>query len=215
MISDNSGPIMGIDAEKIGYLSVVTGVFLYAFSDALMKYFIPIYGVHQVVLLRTIFRIIPVVICAFFCRINPLKTSRLTENAVRALLATTSTYCFMAAYKFSPMTEVIVVAYTTAIFVIPLSILILKEKFSIPNTSAVLLGFSGMALAFRPGIGIYQWGVIFAAISALMSAMNAVIVKRLSSTESGITIIFYHLVCLLIFSLAIGFDSFTWISGGH
>jgi drug/metabolite transporter (DMT)-like permease len=201
--------------EKQGYLWVVFGVCLYSFSDAIMKYFMPLYGVHQVMFLRTIFRFIPFVLVAFYGHVNPFKTDRKKENIFRSLLASAGTYLFMFAYSYSPMTDVLVVGLTTAIFVIPLSVWILKERFYLRNVLAVLLGFGGIWLAFRPGSGIFQLGIMFAVIGAIISAINQVIIKRLTSTESELTIIFYHHLSLALISACIGFKTFSAISGEH
>jgi drug/metabolite transporter (DMT)-like permease len=170
----------------------------------------PFYGVHQVTFWRTIFRIIPFLLFALYRRINPLKTKRLKENIFRSMLASCGTYAFMCAYGYSSMTDVFVVGLTTAIFVIPLSVWILKEKFCLQNVVAVALGFSGICLAMRPGSGIFQLGIVFAAAGAIISALNQVMVKRLASTESELTIIFYHHLFLITFSFFAGFSAFTF-----
>jgi drug/metabolite transporter (DMT)-like permease len=109
----------------------------------------------------------------------------------------------MSAYKHSAMTDVFVVGLTTSIFVIPLSVWILKEKFLLQNIVAVLCGFFGICLALRPGGDVLQWGIAFAAAGALIAALNQVIIKRLTSTESELTIIFYHHLLLIILSFCL------------
>ncbi|MDR1982414.1 MAG: DMT family transporter [Holosporaceae bacterium] len=186
-----------MDSKKQGYLFFVLGVCLYSFSDAIMKHSMQFYSVHQVTFLRTIFRFIPFLLLAFYSGCNPLKTLRFKENIFRSALASCGTYVFMCAYNYSSMTDVFVIGLTAYVFVIPLSVLILKEKFHAQNAVAVLLGFSGICLALRPGSGVFQFGIIFAAIGAVISALNQVIVKRLTFTESELTIIFYHHLFLI------------------
>jgi S-adenosylmethionine uptake transporter len=180
-----------------------------------MKYFMPLYGVHQVTFLRTIFRFIPFLTVAAYEHINPLKTNYVKENIFRSILASVGTYAFMGAYNYAPMTDVFVVGLSSAIFVIPLSTWMLNEKFHIQNAVAVLLGFCGICLAFRPDHGIFQFGIAFALIGAIISALNQVVIKKLAATDSELTIIFYHSLFLIIISLAIGFDTFAIISGKH
>ena len=194
---------------------------MYAVSDGIMKFLVPVYGVHQIAFLRTFFRFVPFCFLALYLRTNPLKTSHIGENILRAILASCATYGFIAAYKFSPMTDVIVIAYTSSIFVLPLSVLILKEKFTAQNLIAVLLGFGGVILIFYPGcpmshtsqiIDTMQFGLIFALIASLSTALNHVIIRRLALTDSELTIIFYHHLCLLITSLCFGKVEFHHIS---
>lgn len=185
------------------------GVCLYAFSDSIMKYYMPIYGVNQITFIRTISRFVPLLLIAAFQRVNPLRSSRIGENIFRAILASIATYAYMLAYRYTSMTDVVVVGYSSAIFVIPLSVLILKEHFYAIDAWAVTIGFLGVLVAFRPGMGIFQTGTMFAVIAAVMSALNQVIIKRLASTEKELTIIFYHHILLILISITIGFHGFV------
>ncbi|MBE6447334.1 MAG: DMT family transporter [Alphaproteobacteria bacterium] len=201
-----------LERGKIGYLLVVFGVTLYAFSDAIMKQAMVVYSIHQVVFLRTIFRFIPIIFAMFAAKINPYRTERRKENIFRAVLAAGGTYCAMSAYHYAAMTDVFVIGGTTAIFVIPLSVWILKERFRAKNLFAIGLGFAGICLAFRPGCGLFQIGILFAVVASIIAALNQVLIKRLSSTESEFTIISYHNTCLIFCSLVFGWNYFSSIS---
>jgi drug/metabolite transporter (DMT)-like permease len=113
------------------------------------------------------------------------------------------------------MTDVFVVGLTAYIFVIPLSMLLLKEKFHLQNAIAVFLGFSGICLALRPGSGVFHFGILFATLGAIISALNQVIVKRLASTESELTIIFYHHLFLISILLPPVLATFTPMTSMH
>ncbi|MBR1734719.1 MAG: DMT family transporter [Alphaproteobacteria bacterium] len=202
-------------ARQSGYLFIILGVCLYAFSDTIMKYYMPTYGVNQITFIRTISRFVPLLIFAIFKQTNPLKSKKIGENIFRAILASIATYMYMLAYRYTSMTDVTVVGYSSAIFVIPLSVLILKEKFYAIDAWAVFIGFLGVLVAFRPGIGIFQLGTMFAVMAAVISALNQVIIRKLSSTENELTIIFYHHILLIIISLTVGFHGFSPIIPEH
>jgi drug/metabolite transporter (DMT)-like permease len=204
-----------MDDKKRGYLFFIFGVCSYSLSDAIMKYFMPVYGVRHVVFLRTIFRFIPFLLLAFYLKTNPLKTDRVFENIFRAALASCGTYAFMYAYSYSSMTDVFVVGLTTGIFVSPLSVWLLKEKFCLRNVFAILLGFSGICLAMRPGNESLNLGILFAVAGAIISALNQVIVKKLTKTENELTIIFYHHIFLVIALLVCGRGSFADVASMH
>ena len=201
-----------IDSRKLGYIYVVLGVVLYSFSDAIMKNAMDIYSVHQVIFLRTFFRFIPILTLMFLAKSNPYCSHRKTENVFRAVLASCGTYCIMMAYKYAAMTDVFVIGGTTAIFVIPLSVWILKEKFNKMNLLAVILGFSGIYFAYRPGSNIFQIGILFAVMASLVAAINQVLIKRLAFTENEFTIISYHNTCLILVALIFGCTEFHLVS---
>lgn len=197
-----------LNNKQLGYIFVVGAVLLYSISDAIMKYYTGVYPVSEVTFLRTVARFVPYVAIAFLHRNNPFKSERKAVNIFRAVLASLGTYSFMTAYSYSAMTDVFVVGSTTAIFVIPFSVLFLGEKFSKQNLFAILLGFAGICLAFRPGYGIFQVGILFAVLGSVIAALNQVLIKKLAATESEFTIIFYHNTFLILFMLAIGFQTF-------
>lgn len=201
-----------INPGKLGYIYIVLGVILYSFSDAIMKNAMDIYSVHQVIFLRTFFRFIPILALTFFTKNNPYCSQRKKENIFRAMLASCGTYCAMMAYKYAAMTDVFVIGGTTAIFVIPLSVWILKEKFNKMNLFAVVLGFLGICFAFRPGSGIFHFGILFAVVASLIAAINQVLIKKLAFTESEFTIISYHNTCLILTALIFGWTEFHWVS---
>jgi drug/metabolite transporter (DMT)-like permease len=174
-----------------------------------MKYFMPIYGVNQITFMRTICRFLPLLCFSIAQKINPLRTKRVAENVLRSILASMGTYAFLLAYKHAAMVDVVVIGYTTSIFVIPMGMLLLKEKFYWRDAVAVAIGFSGVLLAFRPGCGIFQHGILFAVIGALIAALNQVIIKRLASTDSELTIIFYHHILLILISVTLGLGEFV------
>lgn len=206
---------MNLSSKQIGYLFVLCGVSLYAFSDAVMQYFMQIYGVNRITFLRTVFRFIPVLFCLYYNGENPLKTKKLKENVLRAMLASLGTYSFMLAYKHTSMTDTTVIGYTSALFIIPMNIIFLREKLYIKDVAAVLIGFAGIVLAFRPGLGIFQFGIMYAIFGAIVGALNQVLIKKLSYTDGEFTIIFYHHIVLLLFSLIIGMDSLFAILPAH
>ena len=202
-----------INSKKLGYIYFVFGVILYSFSDAIMKNAMGIYSVHQVVFLRTIFRFVPIFGLMIFMKSNPYRSQRKGENFLRAILASSGTYSAMKAYQEgAAMVDVFVVGGTTAIFVIPLSVWILHEKFNIMNLFAVVLGFSGICCAFRPGSGIFHVGILFSVMAALIFAVNQVWIKKLAFTESEFTIISYHNTCLILIALLFGWNEFRLVS---
>lgn len=201
-----------MNAKKLGYIYIIIGVVLYSFSDAIMKNAMNVYSVHQVIFLRTIFRFIPILTLMFFMKNNPYCSRRRPENMLRAILASCGTYSTMMAYKHAAMVDVFVVGGTTAIFVIPLSVWILKEKFNLMNLFAVILGFSGICFAFRPGCGIFHIGILFAVMASLIAAVNQVWIKKLAFTESEFTIISYHNTCLILIALLAGWNEFRLVS---
>lgn len=189
-----------------GYVFAIVAVFLYAISDAIGKYYVADNGISNVMFIRTIARFFPFVVLALWRRMNPYRTEHVWKNILRAICVSSVSYAFLAAYKYSPMTDVLVMSQSAAIIVIPLSVIFLDEKFNLYTTIAIILGFSGVVCAFRPSGNVLQIGTIFALFVAILNATNKVLVKKLSFSDNELTMIFYHQTVLLITSLGHGLD---------
>lgn len=200
---------------KSGYLFMISGIILYVISDTIMKYFLNLYCVTEITFFRTLFRFIPFIFILTYKKLNPLKTERKAENIFRALLASASTLAFMAAYKYSSITEVAIIGYATAIFAIPIGYLLLHETFYIQHALAVIIGFIGVLLIFKPGAFVFESGAMFATVAAFLAALNQSIIKRLSTTESEFTIIAYHNIFLIMISFSLCFFQFKMPAFSH
>lgn len=198
-----------------GYALMVYGMCLYVASDAIMKHYLSIYAIHQVTFLRTLCRFVPLLFAISVLNINPINTSRKKEHIVRAIIASSVTYCFMAALKYASMTDVTVIGYTTAIFMLPLGGILLKEKLYLRNVFMVLVGFMGILLIFRPGDVFFKSGATIAVIGAFLAALNQIMIKKLSTTDNEFIIIFYHHVVLLTFSGIASYCDFEPIQLNH
>ena len=185
---------------KRGYILAVCGVCLHAVSDAVVKFFVEHYEVSVVVLIQVVVRFLLLSFYVIAAGINPYKTRHPYANAARALLAAICTQLFAYAYKYAPMTSVVTIAYAASIIVIPLSYWILKERITIRNVSAIIIGFIGLLFAFRPQIEL-RIGLIFAGLIAFIGAVNRILVKKLSFSDNEVTLLFYHHTVLVLFLL--------------
>lgn len=203
---------IGLSRVAFGNVVMITALLLYVVADAVCKGLLVNYTPYQVVFFRTLARLIPIVAICFINNNNPFKTIRMKEHLFRAVIASMNTFFFIAAYKYSPMTDVHTIGYTTAIFMLPFSYFILKEKVHSNIILAVFIGLLGVVLVLRPSSSVDSYlhiGAIFALLGAIFSALNSVLIRRLTSTESLYTIIFFH--NFVLFFISLFFSISYWI----
>jgi len=185
----------------LGNAIMIAALVTYVISDAVCKGFMSYYTAPQVCFFRTIARIIPLIIACIFMRKNPLTTSKLKYHLYRGIVASASTVFLMGAYKYSHMTDVHAIGYTSAFFVLIFSYLLLGEKIRERCIIAVIIGLIGTLVIIRPdfkdGLNI---GGIFALCTAILSGLNSVMIRKLTETEHTLTIIMYHNIILLVLS---------------
>lgn len=196
----------------IGNVVMIFALLLNLFTDTMCKGFLIDYTAPQVVFFRTSSRLIPIIIICVFCHYNPFKTHKRKEHILRAIIASVNTMLFIAAYKYSAMTEVHAIGYMTALFVLPFSYFILGEKISGNIVLSIFLGLLGALLILRPNLSAVSYlnlGALLALFGAIFSALNNVLIRRLTQTENIYVIMFYHNMVLFLLSLLIALE--YWI----
>lgn len=106
-----------------------------------------------------------------------------------------------------PLAQVFALEFTSPIWVILLSPLILGERITLVRAVAAFMGFLGVLVVTRPDMAGVNAGVIMAASSAIFFAFTIIFTKRLTRTQSITCILFYLTVLQLGFGLVTaGYD---------
>lgn len=106
-----------------------------------------------------------------------------------------------------PLAQVFALEFTSPIWVILLSPLLLGERITLIRAAAALMGFIGVLVVTRPDMAGINTGVIMASSSAIFFAFTIIFTKRLTRTQSITCILFYLTVLQLGFGLiTAGYD---------
>ena len=89
-----------------------------------------------------------------------------------------------------PLAQVFALEFTSPIWVILLSPLLLGERITLIRAVAALMGFIGVLVVSRPDMAGINTGVIMAASSAIFFAFTIIFTKRLTRTQSITCILF-------------------------
>ena len=106
-----------------------------------------------------------------------------------------------------PLAQVFALEFTSPLWVIVLSPLILGERLTKVRALAAVLGFIGILCVARPTIAGLNAGVITAASSAIFFALTIMLTKRLTRSQTITCILFYLTVTQLVFGVIMaGYD---------
>lgn len=106
-----------------------------------------------------------------------------------------------------PLAQVFALEFTTPIWVLLLSPLLLGERMTRVRILAAAIGFAGILIVARPDLSALNVGVVTAALSAICFALTAIATRRLTRTETTLCIMFHLTVMQTVFGLvAAGFD---------
>ena len=98
--------------------------------------------------------------------------------------------CFFYGLTLTTLAEVTALNLTVPIFTTLLAFLFLNEKLKKHRISALFIGFLGAIIVLRPDISINIGGVLIL-ISALIWSVSLIFIKKLTETDSPVTISLY------------------------
>ena len=98
--------------------------------------------------------------------------------------------CFFYGLTLTTLAEVTALNLTVPIFTTLLAFLFLNEKLKKHRLSALFIGFLGAIIVLRPDISINIGGILIL-ISALIWSVSLIFIKKLTETDSPVTISLY------------------------
>ena len=103
------------------------------------------------------------------------------------------------------LAEVTSLEFTMPIWIVLFSYFMLDEQMDKFKILSVFIGFIGVLITVRPDIESINLGLIAAAISAIVFALTNIYTRRLTRTESTLTILFFLTTMQLIFGFITSF----------
>jgi drug/metabolite transporter (DMT)-like permease len=89
---------------------------------------------------------------------------------------------YLVALTVMPLADVVSIAFAGPLFLTALAVPLLGEPVGWRRWSAVLVGFAGILVMFRPGSETLHWIALLPLVGALLSAFRDIITRRLTAT---------------------------------
>ncbi|MEL6806338.1 MAG: DMT family transporter [Pseudomonadota bacterium] len=136
-----------------------------------------------------------------------IQTERFGTHLMRNLAHFTGQNLWFYAVSVIPLAQVFALEFTSPIWVIVLSPLVLGERLTLVRGVAAIMGFIGILIVARPDMAGLNAGVITAASSAIFFALTIMLTKRLTRTEGITSILFWLTVMQLVMGVVMaGWD---------
>lgn len=162
----------------------------------------------EIMMFRSLFGVIIVLIIAVWAgTLNQVNTGNMRLHFARNLAHFTGQNLWFYAVTVIPLAQVFALEFTSPLWVIVLSPLILGEKLTLMRAVAAVMGFIGILIVARPDMAGINGGVVAAASCAIFFALSIMLTKRLTRTQGITCILFYLTAMQLIFGIiAAGYD---------
>ena len=179
-------------------LLMTLGVMLITANDAATKYLVMDYPVGQVIGLRqsaTLLVLLPCVL--LFGGWSQLRVVDVRGQLTRGLLFILGSVLIVWSLAELPLATAITMLFASPIFMVMLSVPMLGEKIRSHRWVAVIGGFAGVLIILRPGGEAFQWALLLPLLAAAVNALRDVMTRRMSRTESSISILFWSNIILM------------------
>ena len=161
-------------------------------NDSVVKLLTTGYPVGEILCVRGLFVLIPVAFLArHFGGREALRVRRPGGQLLRAMMQTGSAAFFIAGLGFLPLADNIAVTLSGPLFITALASPLLGERIGWRRWLAVGIGFAGIVLIFRPTGEAMRWAALLPLGAALTGAIRDIVTRRISPSESSISMLFY------------------------
>ncbi len=183
-------------AATRGIALMVLSTMAFSTMHVLIRYIADEVHPVQTAFLRNFFGFIVFLPVIFRSGFGFLKTRRLPLHCLRAVINVVAMFAFFTALTISPVARVTALGFSAPIFAAVLSVLILGERFRWRRWAAIIAGFIGTMVILRPGVIPADLGSFLVLSSAALWGVTLIVIKKLSDTESSLTITGYMTILL-------------------
>jgi drug/metabolite transporter (DMT)-like permease len=138
-----------------------------------------------------------------------LRTKHLPNHLLRGVLGLLNMYCLFYAIGRLRLADAILLNYSTPLIMPLVERLWLGEPLPRRVWAPIGVGFAGIALVLKPGLGVFQPAAAVALAAAVFGATAQVGVRRLTATEPPTRIVFYFAIISTAISTAPAAQAWT------
>lgn len=214
----------GDDAEIVrarrrrGMALTLLGAVLLTSSDAVSKALTARYPVGELIFLRGLFVMVPVLLVVRARGgLAALAIVDLRGQLMRAGLFVIASVLFVTSLSALPLPLVTALSFVSPIFMTVLAIPMLGERVAWQAWCAVIAGFGGVVITIQPwndaaGVG-FGWAAVLPVIGALAGALRDILTRRMTARESATSILFYSMAITMGFALLSSPFGWRWPNG--
>lgn len=189
-----------IDSKK-ALIFILLAVVCGTVMDVLLKIAGQHMGTWQLLSLRWLFALVVLAPVLLGGRSGGMKVHSSKVHIARGILNCIGSYALFYALATLPLSLVISILFAEPLFVIPISILILRERVTAKGVLSALLGLTGVLVMSQPNAAQGDWRVVFPAIAAFCFALLNVVTKKWGHQESPFSLMLWLAMSTLLITL--------------
>ncbi len=193
-----------------GIILMALGFFAFAACDVQAKFLTDTLHPVQIVWFRQLGLALGILVIIALRGAHILRSHLPLVQIARGVTAVFSAICFIIAVTYVPLADVVAVTFIAPFLVTIMGATILRETVGIRRWIAVIIGFVGMLIVIRPGMGVLHPAIGFAVVAAILFALRQILSRSLSGADPILTTVAYtSLTSITLASVAL---PFVWIT---
>lgn len=199
------------DRPMLGIVLIIASVMLLPIMDGIGKSLSDTYQAMQIVWGRFVFQgVLVIPIALWMTKGRMFNGDRWPLQIARGACLMGATWCFYQAVRHISIADTLALVYFAPILVTAASPFLLGEKVGLRRWLAAILGFVGVLVILRPGLGAMHPSAIWGVGAAFCFASYVLLTRRLSTeTDPMVTLAFTSIVGI---ALATAFSLPTWVA---
>lgn len=199
------------DRPALGIILILVATFLFIIQDTMTKSISTEYAVPLILMVRFW---ISMVYALVYMRIKGRSLKRCFESKRPVLQLTRSAVLvleigvFVLAIRTLSLAEIHSLFATYPLMITALSVPLLGETVGIRRWLAVCIGFVGVLVILRPGLGVFDAGAVYALACAALFALYQVLTRKVAKDDPSDTSFFYFMLVGFVTTSLIG--PFYW-----
>jgi drug/metabolite transporter (DMT)-like permease len=191
----------------IGIGLMCAAVLCFACLDAMAKYLVGHLDTVQVVAMRFISAfLVALIVSNPLTRPGLLRTRRPGLQIVRGLMLVSTTVFNFFAFRYLQLDEALAILFSTPFLVAMLAGPVLGEWVGWRRWTAIGVGFIGVLVVIRPGLGGMQWPALLSVAAAVLYACYSIATRMVMRHDSAQTTLFFaNLVGAVLMLLVLPF----------
>lgn len=200
----------------LGIACMLVATVLFQISSALSKWLIETYPIGETLFMRAVSSL---TVCSIFILpatgVVVFRTRRLKDHLLRNVSQSLAQLCVVMAMSMMPLASVMAITFSAPLFSTVAARVVLEEAVGPVRWGALAIGFLGVLVVTRPGVGTFELGALFALGNTVLIGTVAVGVRRMTATESTPTLIMYQMTILTVFFAAALPFGLAWPANGR
>lgn len=182
------------------------GFFLFSAVDTQAKFLTESLHPLQVAWSRQLGLFLGVVILLGLRGPDLLRTAHPFLQVGRGALAAGSAAMFIVAVAYVPLADAVAVSFVAPFMVTVMGALLLRERVGPRRWTAITVGFLGMLIVIRPGLGVFHPAMFLVLVAATCFALRQILSRKLSGSDRTMTTVAYTAIAAtLLLSLPMPF----------